>query len=125
VTKSFAGLFGLMAVSDGLLSEDDPVTKFVPELKASGGFGQATFRHVLDMTASVGFSEDYADPNSGITQYTKVLGFKEAPPEEIPANSIYEYLATLRSSSNCHNQRHLRTSTMNSTSMPLTASSAI
>ncbi|MEA3301956.1 MAG: serine hydrolase [Pseudomonadota bacterium] len=95
VTKSFAGLFGLMAVSDGLLSEDDPVTKYVPELKASGGFGQATFRHVLDMTASVGFSEEYADPNSGITQYTKVLGFKAAPPEEIPANSIYEYLATL------------------------------
>ena len=95
VTKSFAGLFGLMAVSDGLLNEDDPVTKYVPELKVSGGFGQATFRHVLDMTASVGFSEDYADPNSGITQYTKVLGFKAAPPEEIPANSIYEYLATL------------------------------
>lgn len=95
VTKSFAGLFGLIAVSDGLLSEDDLVTKFVPELAVSGGFGQATFRHVLNMTASVGFSEDYADPNSGITQYTKVLGFKEAPPEEISANSIYEYLATL------------------------------
>ncbi len=95
VTKSFAGLFGLMAVSDGLLSEDDPVTKYVPELKVSGGFGQATFRHALDMTASVGFSEDYADPESGITQYTKVLGFLEAPAEEIPANSIYEYLATL------------------------------
>ena len=95
VTKSFAGLFGLIAVSNGLLSEDDPVTKYVPELKASAGFGQATFRQVLDMTASVGFSEDYADPKSGITQYTKVLGFKAAPPEEIPANSIYEYLATL------------------------------
>ena len=95
VTKSFAGMFGLMAVSDGALSEDDPVTKFVPELKVSGGFGQATFRQVLNMTASVGFSEDYADPESGITQYSKVLGFKAAPPEEIPANSIYEYLATL------------------------------
>lgn len=95
VTKSFAGLFGLMAVSDGLLSEDDPVTNYVPELKVSGGFGQATFRQVLDMTASVGFSEDYADPNSGITQYSKVLGLLDAPPEEIPADSIYEYLATL------------------------------
>ena len=95
VTKSFAGMFGLMAVSDGALSEDDPVTKFVPELKVSGGFGHATFRQVLNMTASVGFSEDYADPESGITQYSKVLGFKAAPPEEIPANSIYEYLATL------------------------------
>lgn len=95
VTKSFAGLFGLMAVSDGLLNENDMVTKYVPELKPSGGFGQATFRHVLNMTASVGFSEDYADPESGITQYTKVLGFLDAPAEEIPADNIYEYLATL------------------------------
>lgn len=95
VTKSFAGLFGLMAVSDGLLNEDDPVSKYVPELKTSGGFSQATFRHALDMTASVGFSEDYADPESGITQYSKVLGFLDAPPEEIPAASIYEYLPTL------------------------------
>ena len=95
VTKSFAGLFGLIAVSDGLLSENDPVTKFVPELKASGAFGDATFGQVLNMTNSMEFSEDYADPESGITQYTKVLGFKASPPEEIPADSIYEYLATL------------------------------
>lgn len=95
VTKSFAGLFGLIAVSEGFLSEDDPITKFVPELESSGAFGQASFRHALDMTASLGFSEDYADPKSGITQYTKVLGFKAAPPEEIPADNIYEYLATL------------------------------
>ncbi|OJJ12473.1 6-aminohexanoate hydrolase [Alphaproteobacteria bacterium AO1-B] len=95
VTKSFAGMFGLIAVANGYLSEDDPVTKFVPELEASGAFSGATFGHVEDMTASLDFSEDYADPNSGITQYSKVLGLREAPPEEIPADSIYAYLATL------------------------------
>lgn len=67
VTKSFAGLFGLIAVSQGFLSEDDPLTKFVPELETSGAFGQATFRQVMNMTAALGFSEDYADLNSGIT----------------------------------------------------------
>ena len=95
VTKSFAGLFGLIAQSQGLLSEDDPITKYLPELADSGAFGNATLRHAFNMTASMDFSEDYADPNSGITQYTKVLGFKAAPPEEIPADNIYEYLATL------------------------------
>ncbi|WP_428526089.1 serine hydrolase domain-containing protein [Roseibium sp.] len=95
VTKSFAGMFGLIAVANGYLSEDDPVTKFVPELEAAGAFSGATFSHVEDMTASLDFSEDYADPNSGITQYSKVLGLREAPPEEIPADSIYAYLATL------------------------------
>jgi len=95
VTKSFAGMFGLMAVADGKLSEDDPVSKWVPELKASGAFRDATFGQVEDMTNSMDFSEDYADPNSGITQYSKVLGFLEAPAEEIPADSIYSYLVTL------------------------------
>ncbi len=88
-------MFGLIAVANGYLSEDDPVTKFVPELEAAGAFSGATFSHVEDMTASLDFSEDYADPNSGITQYSKVLGLREAPPEEIPADSIYAYLATL------------------------------
>lgn len=95
VTKSFAGMFGLMAVANGYLSEDDPVTKYVPELETSGALSTATFGHAADMTAALDFSEDYADPNSGITQYSKVLGLLEAPAEEIPADSIYEYLPSL------------------------------
>lgn len=95
VTKSFAGMFGLMAVAKGYLSEDDLVTKYVPELEVSGAFSQATFGQVGDMTASLDFSEDYADPDSGITQYSKVLGLREAAADEIPADSIYSYLATL------------------------------
>ena len=96
VTKSFAGLFGLIAVSEGAISEDALVTDIVPELATGGAFDGATFGQVLDMTNSLDFSEDYADPESGITQYSKVLGLRAAPPEEIPADNIYEYLATLR-----------------------------
>ena len=95
VTKSFAGLFGLMAVANGKLSEDDPVVKYVPELEDSGAFGGATFGQVQDMTNSLDFSEDYADPASGIVQYGKVLGLIEAPADEIPADSIYDYLVSL------------------------------
>lgn len=95
VTKSFAGLFGLIAVADGAVSEDTLVTDIVPELATGGAFDGATFGQVLDMTNSLDFSEDYADPESGITQYSKVLGLRAAPPEEIPADNIYEYLATL------------------------------
>ena len=85
----------MLAVADGKANESDPVTKYVPELKASGAFGDATFGQVLDMVNTMGFSEDYADPASGIVQYGKVLGLIEAPADEIPANSIYEYLVTL------------------------------
>ncbi len=42
VTKSFAGLLGLMAVEDGEAKESDMVIKYVPELKASSTFGNAT-----------------------------------------------------------------------------------
>ncbi|NRB34445.1 MAG: serine hydrolase [Rhodobacteraceae bacterium] len=95
VTKSFAGLFGLMAVADGAVREDDLVTETIPELATGGAFDGATVGQVFDMTNSLDFSEDYADPNSGITQYSKVLGFLEAPADESPADSIYTYLPTL------------------------------
>ena len=95
VTKSFAGLLGLLAVADGRLSEDDPVTKWVPELAASGAFATATFGQVADMVNAMSFSEDYADPNSGVVQYGKVLGLLEAPADEIPADNLYDYLVTL------------------------------
>ncbi|MEO1128483.1 MAG: serine hydrolase [Planctomycetota bacterium] len=95
VTKSFAGLFGLMAVDAGLVEEDDAVRDVVPELRESGAFGDATFGQVLDMTNSMDFSEDYADPESGIVHYAIVLGLMPAVEGRSYAASIYDYLPTL------------------------------
>ena len=95
VTKSFAGLFGLMAVDAGLVSEDVALTEIIPEMQGSGAFGEATFGHALDMTNSMDFSEDYADPNSGIQQYGRVLGLLPSNPGEELPDSIYGYLPTL------------------------------
>jgi CubicO group peptidase (beta-lactamase class C family) len=94
-TKSFAGLFGLMAVAEGLLSESDPVVKYVPELKDAGGFKEATLGQVLNMTNSVRFSEDYADPDSDAVHYAIVLGWMEPQPGKKYADSLYSYLPTL------------------------------
>ena len=95
VTKSFAGLFGLLAVEDGNVKETDLVTKLVPELKKSGGFSGSTFGQVLDMTNAIDFSEDYADPKSGIVHYAIVLGFMNPVPGQEYADSIYDYLVTI------------------------------
>ncbi len=95
VTKSFTGLFGLMAVDAGELRESDPVTKFVPELASAGAFKDATFGQVLDMTNSMEFTEVYDDPMSGIRQYGVVLGLMDPEPGQTYADSIYEYLETL------------------------------
>ena len=96
VTKSFAGLFGLLAVADGKVKESDEVAKIIPELKKSGAFAKANFGQVLDMTSSMDFSEDYDDPESGISHYIIVLGFKQPVEGRTYANSIYDYLPTLK-----------------------------
>lgn len=95
VTKSFAGLFGLMAVDAGLVQEAAPLKEIIPELAPSGAFGEATFGQALDMTNSMAFTEEYADPNSGIQQYGRVLGLLPSNPGEDLPDSIYGYLPTL------------------------------
>lgn len=95
VTKSFAGLFGLIAANEGKVSEDEKVADIIPELAQSGAFGDATFGQVLDMTNSMSFTEDYADPNSGIQEYGRVLGMLPSTDENRPAETIYGYLPML------------------------------
>jgi CubicO group peptidase (beta-lactamase class C family) len=95
VTKSFAGIFGLMAVEAGYVSEDDPIIKHIPELESAGAFRDATFGQVLDMTNAMDFTEDYADPESDIQHYVVVVGLMEPVPGKTYASSIYEYLGTL------------------------------
>ena len=96
-TKSFGGLLGLMAVANGKLKESDQVTKYVPELDVKdGAFANATFGHVLDMTNSMDFSEDYDDPRSGIMTYVSVLGWKPKLEGVQYPDSLYDYLVTLK-----------------------------
>jgi len=96
VTKSFGGLLGLMAVEEGKLKESALVTKYVPELKKAGGaFDGATFGQVLDMTNSMDFTEDYADPRSGIRTYGAVLGWTAKVEGVKYPDSLYNYLTTL------------------------------
>ena len=94
VTKSFAGLFALIAAADGLLDEDSPVVGIVPELAASSAFAGATIGQVLDMVNSMDFTEDYADPASGITRYGRALGWLESPAGQT-VGGLYDFLVTL------------------------------
>jgi len=95
VTKSFAGLMGLLAVETGAAAEAELVTTYIPELEASSAFRGATFGQVLNMTNSIDFSEDYADPESGIVHYATVLGLMPRVEGRSYANSIYEFLPNM------------------------------
>jgi len=98
VTKSFAGLLALTAVADGRLDERRPVVEIVPELAAASAFAGASVGQVLDMVNSMDFSEDYADPSSGIARYARALGWLEAPAGD-DTGGLYDFLVTLNSDS--------------------------
>jgi hypothetical protein len=96
-TKSFGGLLGLMAVANGKVKESDLVTNYVPELNTpNGAFANATFGQVLNMTNSMDFTEDYADPRSGIRTYGAVLGWTAKVEGIKYPPSLYSYLVTLK-----------------------------
>ena len=95
VTKSFTGLFGLMAAAGGQLDEAGAVTDLVPELSVASAFSGASVGQVFDMVNSMDFSEDYADLSSGIAQYGMAVGLLEIPGQTAP-DSIYDFLARLK-----------------------------
>ncbi|MFN3389368.1 MAG: serine hydrolase domain-containing protein, partial [Allosphingosinicella sp.] len=68
VAKSLTSTLVGAAVRDGHIgSLDDPVTRYIPELKGSGYDG-VTVRHVLTMTSGVRWNEDYTDPESDVAR---------------------------------------------------------
>ncbi|MBB3860253.1 hypothetical protein GGQ88_001519 [Novosphingobium hassiacum] len=94
VTKSFVGTIAEMLVEEGRLDPAVLVASLLPEL-ADCGFGDATVRQVLDMTTGLAFSEDYADPNSGIGAYSAALGLTPRPVGYAGATDLWGYLPSI------------------------------
>ncbi|HEY0111836.1 MAG TPA: serine hydrolase domain-containing protein [Allosphingosinicella sp.] len=68
VAKSITSTLVGAAVKDGFIkSLDDPVTRYIPELKGSAYDG-VSVRHVLTMTSGVRWNEDYTDPKSDVAR---------------------------------------------------------
>lgn len=72
-----ATVFGILA-GRGLIDPEALVTRYLPELEATGWRG-AKIQHVLDMTTGVKFGEAYTDPYSDIGQVDVASGWKPAP----------------------------------------------
>jgi len=101
VAKSLTStLFGA-AAKEGKLRLDDPVTRFIPEMKGSAYDG-VTVRQVLTMSSGAKWNEDYTDPNSDVAQmfarpvpeqedvitaYMKTLGRAAAPGSKFNYNT--------------------------------------
>ena len=71
MAKTLVGMAVGVAIADGhIVSIDDPVDKYEPELAASAWKG-VSIRHVLTMTSGVKFDETYDTPNSDIARLSR------------------------------------------------------
>ena len=71
IAKSVTSTLVGAALKDGYIrSIDDPVTKYLPELKGSAYEG-ATIKNLLQMSSGIRFNEDYADRDSDFGRLMK------------------------------------------------------
>ncbi|WP_232821187.1 serine hydrolase domain-containing protein [Oceanimonas marisflavi] len=92
VTKSFTGLLAAVLVAEGKLDDTRQVAGYVPELKDSA-FGDATVRQLMDMTTGLQYSENYADPNAEVWQYSAAGSPWPKPAGYTGPVGYFEYLA--------------------------------
>ena len=94
VTKSFTGTLAATLLAEGELDEDKTVVEYVPELQGSA-FADATVRQVMDMTTALRYSEDYADPDAEVWQYSQAGSSCLSADYDGPVG-YFEYLQTVQ-----------------------------
>ena len=103
VSKSITASLSGVLVERGLLDPDAPVARYVPEI-ASSAYGDCTLRHVLDMTVSVAFVEDYLDSTGDYARYRASTGWIPDPDPARPVD-MRSFLATLKRGAGPHGAR--------------------
>jgi CubicO group peptidase (beta-lactamase class C family) len=95
LTKSFVGTLATMLIIEGKLDPTALVTKYVPELQSSA-YGHATVRQAMDMLVNAKYSENYADPNAEIWNYSRAGGWIPLRPDYTGPRTYYDFLVTLQ-----------------------------
>ena len=92
VSKSLCGILAGGFVESGTVDLEATVATYVPELWDST-YGEATISQLLDMTASLEFDEDYANPDSEVQAQDRAAGWRPRRIED--PESSYEFLRAL------------------------------
>jgi CubicO group peptidase (beta-lactamase class C family) len=100
VSKSLTGALAGILVERGQLDPDLPVTRYIPEA-AGSAYGDCTVRHVLDMTVSIEFEENYLDPHGVFGRYRLATGWNPLP-EGIKPTDLRSFLVTLKRDKRAH-----------------------
>ncbi len=92
VTKSVAATLTGIVADQGRLDPDGPITDYVPEV-AGSAYGDATVRHLLDMTVGIRFVEDYEDLTGDFARYRMATGWM---PGQETTEGLRKFLPTLQ-----------------------------
>jgi len=93
VTKSLVGSLMGILVHEGRVALAQTVAHYLPEL-AGSGCGDATIRHVLDMTTNVVWHHARTDPASQVDLNSKAGGFQSRP-ADFPFRNTLEFLQSV------------------------------
>lgn len=100
VAKAFiSALIGIALEDNYIDSIDDPITKYMPELKVSG-YNNVPIKHILQMQSGVRFTENFGYQNTDIYQLLYKLFLYMQPmekavlnyPSQCPSGNFFEYM---------------------------------
>jgi len=92
ITKSIASCVAGNLVDRELLDPQAAITDYVPEL-AGSAYGDATVRHLLDMTVGIRYTEDHEDDETEDARLDRLCGVKPSRAPDEPG-SAYDYATT-------------------------------
>lgn len=94
VTKAVASCVAAGLVDEGRLGIDDRVTALVPEL-AGSAYGEATVRHLLDMSVAIDYEDELDRPEHDGARLCRLQGVQPSLADDEPG-SMYEFATTTR-----------------------------
>ncbi|TDQ77648.1 hypothetical protein A8950_3803 [Dongia mobilis] len=103
VSKSITGTLAGTLVERGELDPDAPIVTYLPEV-AKSAYGDASVRHVLDMTVAIDFAEEYLNPESDFMRYRRATNWNPPLPGETPGD-LRSFLAGLKRGAGDHGRQ--------------------
>lgn len=102
VSKSVTGSLAGILVAQGKLDPEAPVTRYIPEA-AGSAYGDASLRHVLDMTVSIDFTEDYLNKDGAFARYRDAMAWNPVRDPEHPGD-LRNFLLSLPKAARPHGE---------------------
>ncbi|MCH4555304.1 CubicO group peptidase (beta-lactamase class C family) [Mesorhizobium sp. USDA 4775] len=99
ISKSVTAIIAGILEGEGAFDPEAPVTTYIPEA-AGSAHGDASTRHVLDMSVSLDFEEAYLDPESAFARYRRATLWNPGGGTE----SLREFILSLQRLAEPHGQ---------------------